>query len=105
MLEENDILTVVGNNLKAARMIKGYDQKQVSEDAKIDKDYYGKIERGEQNFTIKILIKLAKILDVTIEELFIQNGNLLSLRFVISEHNINTLKEVVQIVKNLIEKK
>jgi len=37
--------------------------------------------------------------------LFIKNRDLLSLRFVISEHNISTLKEVVNIIKDLIENK
>ena len=95
----------VGENIKKIRNFKGLYQEDVAKKAGIDKDHYGRIERGQINFSVDALANIAKVLDVSVEELFMKDGNLLTLRFVISEHNIETLKEVVGIVKDLIEKK
>jgi len=96
----------LGKNIRRVRQLRGIET--IEEAAKlidIDEKYYGDIERGKKNFTIEILIKIANGLDVSLEELFIKDSNLLSLRFVISEHNITTLKEVVKMIKDLIESK
>ena len=38
--------------------------------AKIDRTYIGSVERGERNIGLKNIEKIAKALDVNIEELF-----------------------------------
>lgn len=107
MNNQKEILKTVGKNIRKARRLKGIENLQEAADlAKIDKDYLGKIERGENvNPTIEKLIQIANAFDVSLNELFIKDANLLSLRFVISEHNVKTLKEVVNIIRDLIEKK
>lgn len=106
MNEADEIKIAVGKNIRKARRLKGIEKlEEAARLMKIDEKHYGNIERGKANFSIDMLIKITKFLDVSLEELFMSNGNLLTLRFVISEHNITTLKEVIKIIKDLVEKK
>ena len=45
-------------------------QMALSYKAKIDRTYIGSVERGERNIGLKNIEKIAKALDVNIEELF-----------------------------------
>jgi len=107
MNSQEDILKSLGQNIRKARRLKGVENLQEAHELTgIDKDYLGKIERGvADNPTIGTLIKIASAYNVSLEELFIKDGDILSLRFVISEHNIKTLRDVADIIKGLIEKK
>lgn len=107
MSNQEEILKSLGKNIRKARRLKGVENLQEAHELTgIDKDYLGKIERGvADNPTIGTLIKIAKAYNVSLEELFIKDGDILSLKFVISENNIQTLKEVANIIKSLIDKK
>lgn len=71
-------------------------------------EHLSRLETGDKKarkIGLEYLINISKELDVSMQELFMKDSNLLSLRFVISEHNIETLKEVVKMIKDLIESK
>ena len=63
------------------RKHKGWTQKQtveylkVKEDIDITDSFYGMIERGERNPTLKLAKSIANIFDSNVEELFFSNTN------------------------------
>lgn len=57
-------------NIRNIRKQKGISQESVAYDLGIDYSTYGKIERGQIALTVDRLEKIAKILEVTVEELY-----------------------------------
>ncbi len=68
------VLMAVGVAIKKARTSKGVSQEQLANDAGIDRSYMGGMERGEHNFTIMSLVKIAKGLEMTAAELLAEAG-------------------------------
>lgn len=54
----------VGLNIKSARVKKDFKQADLADFAQIARGSVGKIERGEQNFTIETLFSIADVLGV-----------------------------------------
>jgi transcriptional regulator with XRE-family HTH domain len=63
-------MSCVLENIKAIRRSKGISQESISYDLGIDYSTYGKIERGQIALTVDRLEKIAKILQVTVDEIF-----------------------------------
>jgi transcriptional regulator with XRE-family HTH domain len=59
----------LGEAIRASRIERGYTQEAFAAHAGIDRAYYGAVERGESNLTIKTLLRLAAGLNVTAAEL------------------------------------
>lgn len=68
-------LTTFGKNLKFLRTQKGISQEEFADRTKLDRTYISGLERGKRNPSFLTLIKLAENLDVTIEKLFVRDGN------------------------------
>jgi len=99
---------ILGQNIQRYRLFKGIKAIDLAKKIDLSEEHLSKLENAHEdakNIGLGYLIKIAKKLNVTIEELFMSNGNLLSLRFIISDHNIHTLREVAKIIKDLLEKK
>ena len=58
-------LTKIGSSLKKTRKKQKLSQKEVAKRADVNTNYYARIERGEVNFSMKILEKLIKALKTT----------------------------------------
>lgn len=61
----------VGSAIRRERERKGYSQEQFAQAAGIDRARYGRLERGEQNFTLHTLLTVAAQLGVNPSELLI----------------------------------
>ena len=61
------------NNLKSCRVEKGYTQKQFAELLQITERQYQRIEKGEQDGTIKLWIKIKSLLAQPIDYLIEQD--------------------------------
>ncbi len=59
-----------GKLVKALRIQAGYSQEAFAQEAAIDRSYYGRIERGEANPTLKNIAAIANTLGISIAELF-----------------------------------
>ena len=70
MINYENILKKIGLNIRAERTRLGWSQEKFAEYANVHTNYIGKIERGEQNLTIKKIVNLANILQVPLEEIF-----------------------------------
>ena len=105
-VNEEEFRKNLGKNIQRIRLYRGIGGKELGEKVGLTKQTISKIENGkEENLGLKFLLRICEKLNATPEELFQKDGNLLSLRFVISEHNIETLKELIKMVKELIESK
>jgi transcriptional regulator with XRE-family HTH domain len=63
---------VVARNLRVLRKQKGFTQEELADEAGINRNYVGQIEREEKSPTIDLLEKLILALDVKPEDLFIR---------------------------------
>ena len=65
-----DIKILIGNRIKELRKRQGLSQEQLSEKAEITPNYLSRIERGTENPTLDMFIRLADALGVEIWEMF-----------------------------------
>jgi len=63
------ILKKIGLNFRIERTKKYLSQEKFAELANVHTNYIGKVERGEQNLTIKKIVDLANALNVSVEEI------------------------------------
>lgn len=68
---EKEFLKKLGKNLRFIRLSKSIKQNEIAYRCNFDKSSYNNIEAGKRNITILNLLKIAKALDVKIEDLFI----------------------------------
>jgi transcriptional regulator with XRE-family HTH domain len=61
--QETKTLRAIGLNVRTARERRGWSQEHLAELASVHDRTIGKIERGELNFSVLILLKLGKALD------------------------------------------
>ncbi|KZS48958.1 hypothetical protein AWU65_02000 [Paenibacillus glucanolyticus] len=59
-------MELIGSRIRLYRMAKQWTQEQLAEAIGSTGSYVGQIERGEKNFRIQTLIKIADALDVSI---------------------------------------
>ncbi len=60
----------VAKALRSIRLDKGLTQAQVAEKAKINTNYYAKVERGEMKPSVEVYERIARALKVTSSEIF-----------------------------------
>lgn len=58
-----------GEMFKHARLLKGLTQLEVAEKARIHKNTYAKIERDEQEVSFSTAKRLAKVLDLKLQDI------------------------------------
>ena len=63
---------LVARNLRRLRVEKGLSQEALAIDAGIDRTYVSRLERGLENPTVAVLEKLAKAVNSSIAEFFVQ---------------------------------
>ncbi len=61
---------IVYKNIKKIRELKNLTREYVADELKMSTSGYGKIERGEVDLTISKLVKIAKVLGVSLEFIF-----------------------------------
>ena len=89
-------LKSIGENIRRIRILKGYkNMENFANLAMMNKDYYGAIERGQQNFTIQRLINIAETLGVPLEEFFIPNPEEVTIKFRIAADNIDEFRKLL----------
>ena len=65
-----DIKKLIGYRIKNLRKRKGYSQEKLAEIAGINPKYLSSIERGEENPTLDLFMRLSQGLKVSIYEIF-----------------------------------
>ena len=64
------IQKLIGKRIREVRKEKGFSQEELAARADLDRTYMTSVECGRRNISIVNLHKIAKALDVTLEELF-----------------------------------
>lgn len=62
--------TEIGKRIVSARNAKGMSQEKLAADSGIDRSHMGFIEQGRRKPTLSTLFKIAKSLDMSLEQLF-----------------------------------
>ena len=70
MTKYEEVLRQIGLNFRGERVKQGLSQEQFAEISNVHPNYIGKIERGEQNLTIKKIVSLTNTLKIPIDEIF-----------------------------------
>ncbi len=61
---------LIGRRIKSLRRMRGYSQEKLAEIMGVSSKYLSSIERGEENPTLDLFLKLSQGLDVRIHEIF-----------------------------------
>jgi transcriptional regulator with XRE-family HTH domain len=69
ILRNESTLTSLANNVKKHRKQAGLSQEELAFQCDIDRTYISKVERGVANPSLLILVKIAEMLNVRIEDL------------------------------------
>ncbi|MFN3408478.1 MAG: helix-turn-helix domain-containing protein [Limisphaerales bacterium] len=69
MPKRDSLLLTFGHNVSRLRNQAGFSQDQLAEKADLDRTYLSGIERGVRNPGIKVVIRLARALGVTVAQL------------------------------------
>lgn len=71
MKSEEEILKAIGNRLKQIRIQKGYPSYEAfALDHDLGRMQYWRLEKGEANLTMKTLLKVLAIHEMTLQEFF-----------------------------------
>ena len=70
--QKGDLLSAIGDTLRAERTEKGLTLKQVAEGAHVSVSYLAEIERGEKDPSSRVLERIARGLHVELNELLIR---------------------------------
>lgn len=89
-IKDSDII-LLGRRIRTLRNTKGFTQQELGHHADVDYKFIGEIERGNMNPSFKVLMKIAKALDVDIPEI---------LRF---EQEISDPKELENRIKSILK--
>jgi len=68
-----DIERVVGQNVRRIRLERGISQEALAYDAEVDRSYLGALERGEKNPTVRLLARIAGVLECGVPDLVIDS--------------------------------
>ncbi len=69
MEDYRNILRKIGLNFRVERTKQMLTQEKFAELADVHMNYIGKVERGEQNLTIKKLVHLSNILNISVNKI------------------------------------
>ena len=65
-----DVKQAIGRRIKSLRALRSYSQERLSEMVGISPNYLSNIERGKENPTLDLFIKMSKGLKVEMHEIF-----------------------------------
>jgi transcriptional regulator with XRE-family HTH domain len=85
--QKGDLLSAIGDTLRAERTEKGLTLRQVAEGAHVSVSYLAEIERGEKDPSSRVLESIARGLDVELHELLIRIATALEPAPVVSVSN------------------
>ncbi len=69
-MEKDQLLIVIGARIRLLRKANGFSQEGFAAAAGLDRAYYGGVERGERNLSVRNLVRIAGTLGVEVGELF-----------------------------------
>jgi len=74
---KGDLLSAIGETLRAERTERGLTLKQVAEEAHVSVSYLAEIERGEKDPSSKVVENIARSLDMEVSDLLVRIASVL----------------------------
>ncbi len=71
-MEKEALAKKFGALIRRLRLERGYSQELFGEACRVDRTYVGMIERGEVNVTLAMVTKLARGLEISLVDLFVE---------------------------------
>ena len=104
LIENSDILKILGPNLKKARKAKGYTQDFVAENINISTDLLRNIENGRNIGSLPTLLNLCNFLEITPNYLFtsLLNKSILDVDYNLKNYFSNISQESKEAIKQII---
>jgi len=97
---------VLAKNLKRYRSSKGLSQKELGIKVGMRAETISNIELVKQrNIGLKYLILICRELEIGMGELFLKNPDSVSFKLIISDKNVQVIKEIFNQFKNIMDKK
>lgn len=78
IMGDNSLQTSFGSAVRHLRLVKAHSQEEIADKANLDRSYFGAIERGEHNLSLKNIAKISDALGVKISDLFALADTILS---------------------------
>jgi transcriptional regulator with XRE-family HTH domain len=75
--QKGDLLSAIGETLRAERTEQGLTLKQVAEGAHVSVSYLAEIERGEKDPSSKVVENIARSLDIEVSDLLVRIASVL----------------------------
>lgn len=69
MTDYKDVLKKIGLNFRVERTKRRLSQEKFAELANVHPNYIGKVERGEQNLTVRKIVELTNVLNLSIDKI------------------------------------
>jgi transcriptional regulator with XRE-family HTH domain len=97
-------MSIVFENIRKCRNNKNFTQDYMASQLNVSREWYGKLENGQSDITMKQLEKIAEVLDTTIEEFWASNSvrhftNNEKWKYYEADGQVNELKKLyVQII-------
>ena len=66
---QDPLLVALGQAIRHIRLDKGVSQEKLALLAEVDRSYVGRVERGDNNVAILTLARLAKALEISMQDL------------------------------------
>lgn len=73
MTDYKDVLKKIGLNFRVERTKKRLSQEKFAELVNVHTNYIGKVERGEQNLTVRKIVELTNALDLEVDKIMNMN--------------------------------
>ena len=68
--QEKEQLVKIGTAIRAARKAQGIAQEELAYRADVARGYMGKVERGESNVSLLLLLRIAETLNISLSQFF-----------------------------------
>ena len=88
--DENAVI-LLGRRIRSLRNEKGWTQQELGDHAEVNYKFIGEIERGQQNPSLNVLVKIAAALGVDLQDLFCFG------------HEITDRKEIEKRISNILQ--
>lgn len=88
----------LGKNIQRYRLFRRIGAEQLGENVGLTKEHISRLETGDErakNIGLDYLIKIAKELDVPMEELFMKNPEEVNIKFAFSEGNLEAFRKLL----------
>lgn len=99
---------LLGRRIRTLRISKGLTQQKLGNKADVDYKFIGEIERGNMNPSFKVLVKIAKVLDVELPEILrfeqeISDAKELEIRIrrIVNNLSVEELQDVLMLLRVL----